>query len=82
MPVLKIRTEEGWELICGSASQANQNNIYSQNDEPLGAPDGSLWVDLDADSSVSPDEVYTKSEIDAIMGSYINDIDNLIGGDA
>ena len=28
------------------------------------------------------DAPYTKAEIDAIMGSYITDIDNLVGGDA
>lgn len=26
-------------------------------------------------------ETYSKSEIDAIMGSYINDIDTLVGGE-
>ena len=27
------------------------------------------------------EETYSKSEIDAIMGSYINDIDTLVGGE-
>ena len=29
-----------------------------------------------------PVDTYTKAEIDAIMGSYITDIDTLVGGDA
>ena len=33
-------------------------------------------------SSSLPDTVYSKDEIDAIMGAYINDIDALIGGEA
>lgn len=27
-------------------------NIYTQNEEPLGVPDGSLWVDMDATGSI------------------------------
>ncbi len=35
-----------------------------------------------AGNYATKDSVYTKTEIDAIMGSYITDIDNLVGGDA
>lgn len=35
-----------------------------------------------AGNYATKDSVYTKAEIDAIMGSYITDIDNLVGGDA
>lgn len=28
-----------------------ESSIYVQNEEPLGAAEGSLWVDLDADST-------------------------------
>ena len=33
------------------------DEVYVQNDEPLGAPDGSLWVDLDADIKEEPEIV-------------------------
>ena len=38
-----------------------------------------LWIDLSDDSG---DNVYTKSEIDAMFGAYITDIDTLVGGDS
>ena len=54
-----------------------------------------LWVDTDDETSGEAEipevdlsnyytktETYSKIEIDAIMGSYINDIDALVGGDA
>lgn len=39
---------------------------------------GVLWLDTDDDESI---DVYTKAEIDAMFGSYITDIDTLVGGD-
>lgn len=55
MPVLKVRTENGWEDISYSPpdTNTNQNNIYTQDDEPTDAPDGSLWIDMDAEGSSS-----------------------------
>lgn len=48
-----------------------------------------LWLDIDdntddseSGSGADLSNYYNKSEIDAIMGSYINDIDILLGGDA
>lgn len=38
-----------------------------------------LWIDLSDDSG---NDVYSKTEIDAMFGSYITDIDTLVGGDA
>ena len=54
--------------------------IYKQNEEPENADVGTLWVDLDAENNTQGS--YSKAEIDAMMGSYINDINTLIGGDA
>lgn len=61
--------------ILGSLGE----KIYKQNEEPADAEVGSLWIDLSEDGSKVS---YSKDEIDAIMGNYINDIDALIGGDA
>lgn len=48
-------------------------------------PEKQEWVYSDkafASSGGEPVDTYTKTEIDAIMGSYITDIDTLVGGDA
>lgn len=53
---------------------------------PKGDP-GDDYVLTEADKQeiagmVEVPDTYTKGEIDAIMGSYITDIDTLIGGEA
>ena len=49
-------------------------------------PEKQEWVYSDKaftpPSGGEPVDTYTKAEIDAIMGSYITDIDTLVGGDA
>ena len=32
----------------------DDSDIYVQNEEPIDAPDGALWVDLDEDETVEP----------------------------
>ena len=48
--------------------------------------DGSDYVLTEADkeeiASMLETNTYTKAEIDAVLGSYITDIDTLVGGDS
>lgn len=37
----------------------SMNNIYTQDDEPTDAPDGSLWIDMDAEGSSSGEDGYS-----------------------
>lgn len=68
------------------------DKIYKQNDEPVDAPDGSLWIDLDENiisgSFALIDTTLTQSRqaadakvVGDALRSYIDDIDTLIGGD-
>ncbi len=48
-------------------------------------PEKQEWVYADKSFSApggTPENTYTKEEIDAMFGSYITDIDTLVGGDA
>jgi len=47
MPVLKIYKDGEWQNISGGSATDMTDKIYKQNDEPIDAPDGSLWVDMD-----------------------------------
>lgn len=48
------------EQISNALSDySSGTEIYSQNDEPVDAPDGSLWVDLDAVTEHTADEALT-----------------------
>lgn len=51
--------------------------VIAQPEQPTET--GVFWLDTDEEEGF---EVYTKSEIDAMFGSYITDIDALVGGDA
>jgi hypothetical protein len=57
------------------AGRIDENALYLTPDEKI---DLSGFVTKEYISDVS----YSKDEIDAMIGSYINDIDTLIGGDA
>ena len=37
--------------ITGDAINSKEQKIYKQNDEPVDAPDGTIWIDLDAEGS-------------------------------
>ena len=52
MPILKVKTTTGWKEIAGAAPSDDKNSsIYVQEEEPVGADDGTLWVDLDEELS-------------------------------
>lgn len=70
--------EDALEGVSGFVAQADEPEDTSV-----------LWLDIDDNTDESESgsgadlsNYYNKSEIDAIMGSYINDIDTLLGGDA
>jgi hypothetical protein len=67
-------TPEQLESLKGDSG----SGVHVGPDEPTDE-NTTLWVNPDDDETV---EFYTKPEIDAIMGSYINGIDTLIGGEA
>lgn len=47
------------------------SNIYVQAEEPVDAPDGALWVDLD-EASVE----------EALYETYVEEVDDLLGGES
>lgn len=50
MPILKVKTATGWKEIAGATPSDDKNSsIYVQEEEPVGADDGTLWVDLNED---------------------------------
>ena len=51
-----------------------EEKIYKQNDEPVDAPDGAIWIDLDAESSSSS---VTMAEVNAAIAAAIG---TAIGG--
>lgn len=68
-----------WEAADVGSGGGDSTGIVVQDTPPEDT--SMLWVDTgDGD----PDEslYYTKLEIDAIMGSYVDDIDSLLGGDS
>lgn len=74
--VLKVTSASGTSS-ADLKGEKGDSGVYIGEDEPHD-DDVLFWVKPDDDDTV---DFYTKPEIDAIMGSYINDIDTLIGGD-
>ena len=65
----------------GGGTVSGRNACHVVQDTPPKDPNV-LWVDTTDNSDDGFQDVsYTKQEIDAIMGSYVTDIDNLLGGD-
>lgn len=73
-----ILTEADKQDIAGMVNVQGGGGGFIVSPEP---PEDTslLWIDPDDDSG---DNVYTKAEIDAMFGSYITDINTLVGGDA
>lgn len=44
---IRAAFERMWQYTLATISE--KFNIYAQNDEPVDAPDGTLWVDMDDD---------------------------------
>lgn len=67
----------------------NKLKVVVSNDEP---EDGALWIDMDTDeevvlaeiddNGVSDEKTWSSSKIDAMFTEYVDDIAELIGGDA
>lgn len=53
------------------------SGVIAQPEQPTET--GVLWLDTDDEEST---DTYTKTEIDDMFGSYITDIDALVGGDS
>ena len=64
------------EAVDAPSGNGGGSGVHVGPDEPTDE-NTTVWIDPDDDDTV---DFYTKPEIDAIMGSYINDIDTLIGG--
>ena len=62
----------------GPQGETGDSGVYYGTEEP--PADGSVKVWVNPEGEVL--EVYSKTEMDAIMGSYIADVDALIGGDS
>lgn len=56
--------------------------VYNEGDLTESAPEYLAFAKIVDEKLKALPESYTKEEIDAIMGAYITDIDNLLGGDA
>lgn len=69
-----------WEVVRPSGLDGAGSGYAAQADPPEDT--GVLWIDTDDSSHSGGSETYTREEIDAALGSYITDIDTLIGGDA
>lgn len=54
--------------------------FVAQDEEPTDT--SLLWIDTNDESGDDENPYYTKTEIDEIMGSYVDDIASLVGGDA
>lgn len=81
-PVIAEVDEKGrvvvFEAVAAPSGGGGGSGVHVGPDEPTDE-NTTVWIDPDDDDTV---DFYTKPEIDAIMGSYINDIDTLIGGDS
>ena len=57
------------------------NKIYTQNEEPTNAPEGSLWIDLDAeyDISLDADTVDGKHASEFAIASDVETLNALVG---
>lgn len=79
-PRIKEVDEQGrvvaLEAVAAPSGGGGGSGVHVGPDEPTDEST-TVWIDPDDDDTV---DFYTKLEIDAIMGSYINDIDTLIGG--
>ena len=70
--------DNGIRLLQAIAYKAgNPENCYA-----LGYDGCQIGIPWNPKSSGGSVDTYSKSEIDAIMGSYITDINNLVGGDS
>lgn len=67
-----VAYDEAQNLTDEQKAQAREN---------IGAqPVGNYLTEV-PEGYAKTEDIYTKTEIDAIMGSYITDIDTLVGGD-
>lgn len=68
----------------GDALENVGGKAYVQNTRPANMKEGEFWYnpDEEPDTPGGAFDTYTKAEIDAIMGNYITDINNLVGGGA
>lgn len=71
--------QEGYQPKGDYLTEQNLSGYAKSEDIPTKPSDIGAQP---AGNYATKDGVYTKAEIDAIMGSYITDIDNLVGGDA
>ena len=80
-----LGTDAGGNVVTklapeGSGSSGNGGSGFvAQSTSP--ADTSVLWVDT-ADETGNEGSFYTRTEIDAMLGSYVNDIAALVGGDA
>lgn len=54
-------TEEEW------VESLNEGKVYVQNDEPIGAKEGALWLDTDEDSLFSDEDLVKIGKIDGLV---------------
>jgi hypothetical protein len=62
--------ERMWQHIL-LKFEGKEPKIYKQSDEPVDAPDGSLWIDLDEESAAA-----------ALYQTYVQEVDDLLGGES
>lgn len=74
--------------ITGDAINSKEQKIYKQNDEPVDAPDGTIWIDLDAEGSgggsavIELDTSLTVSGMAAdskTVGDALSELNTLVG---
>ena len=69
----KIKIGDGSTTVANlNFSEGNsKSNLYTQNEEPENAPEGSWWIDLDEESVDT-----------AMYRTYVEEVDDLLGGES
>lgn len=79
-PNAYLGTDGGGNVVTKNAVEGSGGSGISVGPEAPGDTN-LLWVDT-GDETEKENPCYTKAEIDAMLGSYIDDIGALVGGDA
>lgn len=69
--IIADKNTEKKTLATQEYADTKEPKIYKQSDEPVDAPDGSLWIDLDEESVAT-----------ALYQTYVQEVDDLLGGES
>lgn len=86
MAVLKTYINGEWKEVSGLSEHTHTMNditdleldgvsVYTQSDEPLDAPDGSVWIDTDENSVNEKEIIYAPSQASVGQVLVVTDVD-------